>query len=366
MQIDRSNYEIWIIDWLDGNLNIHQAEQLKLFLDANPDLRVEFDELSNVNIKPKGNPYPNKNQLKKETTDLPVSQFEYLSVGYFENDLSKDQEAELLEIIDKDSRKKSVFELIGKTRLSPVPLSYKHKNLLIKRTYTQKVIRLSVIGLSAAATIAIMFMVYQVIPKSPTDKIASVAQTIQVDSSKNRSREEVIPGNAIAIKETVQNKKQSRKMIAVTNINLNVPANQIPVISPTVDSMVRNSDNQIIQKANVPAVEKIILAAENSIENLVALHTTPVIAVEDDGRSKLNRFIAKTFRETFLKDKVTKDTPIKGYEIAEAGVTGLNKLFGWEMALDEKKNESGELSSVYFSSKILKFNAPVKKSEPLQ
>jgi len=36
------------------------------------------------------------------------------------------------------------------------------------------------------------------------------------------------------------------------------------------------------------------------------------------------------------------------------------------MALDEKKNESGELSSVYFSSKILKFNAPVKKSEPLQ
>jgi len=35
------------------------------------------------------------------------------------------------------------------------------------------------------------------------------------------------------------------------------------------------------------------------------------------------------------------------------------------MALDEKNDENGELKSVYFSSKILKFKAPVKKSEPL-
>jgi hypothetical protein len=57
---------------------------------------------------------------------------------------------------------------------------------------------------------------------------------------------------------------------------------------------------------------------------------------------------------------------LKAYEIAEAGVSGLNKLLGWEMALDERKDENGKLKSVYFSSKILKFNAPVKNSEPLR
>jgi hypothetical protein len=36
------------------------------------------------------------------------------------------------------------------------------------------------------------------------------------------------------------------------------------------------------------------------------------------------------------------------------------------MELDKKNNEKGEPKSVYFSSKILKFNAPVKKSEPLE
>ena len=41
----------------------------------------------------------------------------------------------------------------------------------------------------------------------------------------------------------------------------------------------------------------------------------------------------------------------------------LYKLLGWEMALDERKDLNGQLKSVYFSSKILKFNAPVKNSE---
>jgi hypothetical protein len=66
-----------------------------------------------------------------------------------------------------------------------------------------------------------------------------------------------------------------------------------------------------------------------------------------------------------LKENTSKDSPLKGYEIAEAGVTGLNRLLGWEMALVEKNDENGELRSVYFSSKLLKFNAPVKKTDPL-
>lgn len=46
MQIDRSNYEIWLIDWLDENLNEIQIEQLQLFLRDNPDLKEEIEELT--------------------------------------------------------------------------------------------------------------------------------------------------------------------------------------------------------------------------------------------------------------------------------------------------------------------------------
>jgi hypothetical protein len=84
---------------------------------------------------------------------------------------------------------------------------------------------------------------------------------------------------------------------------------------------------------------------------------------EEEERTKIGRFIAKTIREKFLREKTPADNPLKGYEIAKVGVAGLNKLMGWEMALDERKDPEGNLKSVYFSSKLLKFNAPVKKTE---
>jgi hypothetical protein len=87
------------------------------------------------------------------------------------------------------------------------------------------------------------------------------------------------------------------------------------------------------------------------------------IQIQPEKRWAAGRFFAKVFRERILKEVTIDDSPIKGYEIAEAGVTGLNKLLGWEMAFEKNSDENGELKSIYFSSKILKIQAPVNKSE---
>jgi hypothetical protein len=86
MQIDRSNYEIWFIDWLDGNLNSYQDEQLKLFLNHNQDLKEEFDDLTEVNLVSPGILFQHKEYLKKSPSELSPSQFEYLCAAYLEGD----------------------------------------------------------------------------------------------------------------------------------------------------------------------------------------------------------------------------------------------------------------------------------------
>ena len=48
MKIDNSNYEVWFIDWLDGNLSDQQGEELMLFLEMNPSRKEEFDELTSL------------------------------------------------------------------------------------------------------------------------------------------------------------------------------------------------------------------------------------------------------------------------------------------------------------------------------
>ncbi|MCX6320911.1 MAG: hypothetical protein NTX93_03790 [Bacteroidia bacterium] len=365
MKIDRSNYEIWLIDWLDDNLSDLQVEQLKFFLSENPELKEEFDELTSLSLKPSDKTFQHKDHLKKSTSDLSVSQFEYLCVAYLENDLSAGQQTELNEIIDQDPEKKRTFELIQKMRLAPAGISYKHKSQLIKRTPAQRVIRLSAIVLSAAAVIAILIMTYFVIPRNLPDETNTTTQNIVIDSSLFKRAVDKVPDKIITDKKPVIPKLKRENLFAgVPKNNSVITQSDLTAFMPN-DSLLRNPDDPEIQLKKIPVYAEIDLKERSVSNTLVASNSNLIIPTYDDERSNLSRFIAKTFRQKILKENISLDSPLKGYEIAEAGVTGLNKLLGWEMALDKNNDENGELRSVYFSSKILKFNAPVKKNEPL-
>ena len=164
MQIDRSNYEIWFIDWLDGNLNNHQAEHLKLFLDQNPDLREELNDLTSLYLVSSDISFHDKELLKKSPSDIPSSQFEFLCTAYLENDLNSSQQEELKEIVNTYPDRKKTFDLIQQTKLVPQKLNYKHKSFLLKRSPLQKVKWLSVIGLGAAAAITLILITFYVTP----------------------------------------------------------------------------------------------------------------------------------------------------------------------------------------------------------
>lgn len=324
MKIDRSNYEIWLIDWLDGNLTDLQVEQLKLFLSENPELREEFDELTLFSLKPSVKSFPRKDHLKKSTADLSGSQFEYLCVAYFENDLSADQQTELRESIDQDTEKKRTFELIQKIRLAPANLRYKHKNQLIKRSAVQRVIQLSVIGLSAAATIALIVMIYLIIPRNLSVKINDTAQNVVVDSSLLKPAVDIVSDKLTTDKEPVLTKHINENLFAgvqknaseIAKPNMNVPLQS--------DSLPRNTDNPEILLTKIPVNAEIDLKVEIVSNTLVASNSAIIISQYDDERNSLSKFIAKTFREKILKGNTSKDSPLKAYEIAEAGVTGLN------------------------------------------
>jgi hypothetical protein len=364
MSIDRSNYEVWFIDWLDGNLNSFQTKELNNFLDLNPDLKEEFKDLSNIPLVSPEYQFQFKSVLKKSVEQVTESQFEFLSAAYLEKDLSDLQKSEIDEIIAKDPQKKRIFELINKTILSPSNIKYKYKKQLIKHTPVQKIIRLSVIGLSAAAVIAIIIATYITLPRNIKNNInteALVTKPVmnpELPSNKNNTALAQSSGNIL----TEVNKKSENKFIANKS-------DQIQSLIPLeVDNNTLDSELRITYEAGVEKIKTIEFNGLNrsTITNELALSYIYVGDEEPENeRSKIGKYIAKTFREKILKEKTPPDSPLKAYEIAEAGVTGINKLFGWEMALDKKSDENGDLKSVYFSSRIIKFNAPVKKSEPL-
>lgn len=365
MQIDRSNYEIWLIDWLDGNLTDIQVKQLQRFLNANPDLNEEFNELNTFRLNPSGDSFSQKNNLKKTSADLSDTQFEYLSVAYLENDLSSHQQEELKEIIGHDQQKKISFEQLQKTRLSAVAHSYKHKRRLMRMTPSQKVVRLSSVIMSAAAIIILVLISTVSKPKTLQLKIEKTAQTLMPDSSFLRPAAERTSNYIAKDKKTSTINKQNKKLIALAH-----------KAAPSSSEIKVNNQSQGDSLSGSVAIPRTIpdrisfrpdidLRSGPIPNSLMACNTIVADVEYDEYRSRLGRFIAKTLREKILKKKAAKDSPLKVYEIAEASVAGLDKLLGWQMALDEKRDSNGELKSVCFSSRILKFNAPVKKSESL-
>jgi hypothetical protein len=366
MKIDRSNYEIWLIDWLDGNLGEIETKELKLFLEENPDLKEEVEGLNMVTLSSLPELYSFKNLFKKTPQNLDAAHVEYLSAAYLEDDLTPDQKRELKEIVESDQEKRKLFELIQKMKLLPVAVTYRHKSRLIRRTVAWKVIRLSVIGLPAAAMIALAVLNYNSRPKTLQVKPQIIAKTVTEESIGEK------PAGL-----TTRSKfhaEEITNMPSGKNNTRNIAATKTALVSTRSD--INNpfqSDSSVTVKNTLSASpDKIFFSRpvninKESIPNTLVASDIRLIKPDfDDGRSRFSKFIARNFREKLLKETKAQESPLKAYEIAEAGVSGLNKLLGWEMALDKRNDENGELKSIYFSSKMLKFNAPVKKSEPLQ
>jgi hypothetical protein len=361
MRPDRSNYEIWFTDWLDGNLNEEQIEEFRVFLKENPDLREELNGLAIVSLEPHDLIFNGKKNLKKSPESLSASQFENLCIANLENDLIPSQKAELNEIIDHDENKRKEFERIQTLKLRPVAGDFKRKKSVTKLTAGQKIIRLSVWSLSAAATIAVIVIAWFSFPANMKKETQQTAQNTMQDTFLMEQRPAIFRQEAESYSIQSTSRSEKRKTIQQTEIS------KLPVLFREQINQEAPDSIHVIQRAEALSTLKIeipknMITEYKPYDNVLQAYNHGFISPFIDERSNVERFFARFFHEKIMRDTISGNRPVESYEIAVAGITGLNKLFGWEMALQKNTDENGEVRSYYFTSKLLKFNAPVKKA----
>ena len=362
MKPDRTNYEIWFIDYLDGNLDNSAKSQLFSFLEENPDLKEEFNELSPYILEPPAGTFSKKALLKRSYSDLSESQFDYLSVAAAEGDLPGSQAEELEEAMAKDPEKRIRFELIGKLKLAPPALQYNFKHKLKKLTLTARIIRFSTVGVSAAASLLLIVSILNRQPAPGQDTIAQAPET------ENMSVQASEPGT-----EMIASQSEAEETRAETTVTNDIIAVLPDVTPPEVRSVIPEGSETGLKTESLIAVNadlsginyipEVKLYKNNFEPSLVAVNTSLPSLLTEYEAPGINDFIARVFREKILKTDNPKNGELKAYEIADAGIIGLNKLFGLNMSLEENFDDTGEVTSVYFNSRLIKFNAPVKKDE---
>ncbi len=356
MKPDRTNYEIWLTDYLDGRLDTNQLNLLMDFLDKNPDIKKEFENIVFFRIRSEDNPFPGKERLKKNLSDIDEDQFNLLCIGSLEKDLIPEQENELYQIIVEDEEKKKNFEIFQKTKLHPPLLSFRNKHRLKRLSTTKKIARLSTAVLCAAASITL----FVILVFSPQNKETVLPSGDIAESKKPQTINNATP-------EMTADKIKHESTPAPTAINIigtKLALQPVKGIDHTPETF----------EQETPKPEKIIINKSAFKEDIVLdsyipkqLHITnknishSLIDSEED--SELTKRLIVFFRKKILNNPTVRDDELKPYEIAEAGITGLNKLLGWQMVLNQRTDETGDISSINFNSKLLKLNLPVKKSE---
>jgi hypothetical protein len=346
MKITRDNYQLWFVDWLDNNLPASTTQEMNAFLDQNPDLLEGFSDITLFKLKPNDIQF-NKESLKRSPGQVPVEQFELICAAYAENDLNEEQIAEMYEMVGTDQSRARVPLIYSRIRLTAPEVVYKGKPGLKKHRISAKFFSIAAAALSAAAVLA--FIVLIKIPDQDNENIKTIGLDTQrrepVSVEVNKSEHLSVEVKTGASEESGTRERKAQ-----------------PVLTER-----KGNDLENIQEMKVDVPDKIYYSKQISLVNNRAEYSIAASTIEIkeqgfDERSRIGAFIARNFRTKILDEPLPSDSPLRGYEIAEAGIEGINKLLGWEMALTRKSDDNGEVRSLNFDSRMLKFNTPVKNN----
>ena len=166
MNINRDNYELWFLDYLEGNLDEKLINDFLEFIRDNPDLSEELQLFDTVSLPESNLEYPHKSKLYKQTLDLPAV-FDSMAIGFLEGDLDQKEKISFEHFMQKHPEKNKELELFRLTLLSPdTSVCLKNK----QRLYHQPVIRLMTSRLLRIAAVFIFLFAFSQVMEKPTEK----------------------------------------------------------------------------------------------------------------------------------------------------------------------------------------------------
>ena len=128
MELNKETYEIWMIDYFDGNLKSEEVSELRLFLLTHPELECSLED--NLDLLDT----PIEFHLNKESLEKSISydDFESLAIDNIEGSLSSEEKIIYDELIDNDALLSKHDQLFKNTKLLPSHIEYPNKEALIK------------------------------------------------------------------------------------------------------------------------------------------------------------------------------------------------------------------------------------------
>lgn len=389
MDINRHNYEAFLLDLLEGKLSAEEERELNEFLKQHPEHVVELPENELFNLEKRPISFPYKDQLKKAfpaaDTPFTVANFDMFSVARMEGDLSPKQEKEHELTVERDPSKLEEWKSWQKTRLVPEQIHYHGKRKLKRRKgINGRVLWLTV--LSTAATLTLLFILFRMNPLASGPELSGTdsaetpfyqeqAAAIQESLATRADPETELNQAAVSKVEessTARLEEASRARLEEASATVPEEGTKILPSEETVslqESTARPNDSPMLVNTEAPSPRPLRIAEQLSVHpDLVGIRNTdrieplPASQVAPKLASLSVMQMAEMGRKEFFQE-FTEEHNISFMSVANAGIKGINKLTGSEISLLASRDEEGDVSGFRLNSKRLSVTSPLGRKE---
>lgn len=372
MMINRDNYELYILDFLDGKLSEEEAEIFARFLDDNPDIMEEVKNINQMNLVPEDVKYPNKNILKKdvkqESANIPRIPFGDSCIAYLEGDLSPEEMKKLEEYLAENPEEKTEFESFQKAYLKPdMNIVFPSKSKLKKLSVGQKRLRIISFISGAAAILVIALILFQpgfdyfnqliterdADTESPDELAADrIREEIRKEEQTNKVNEQDIVEAeqeiGIAQVSTIESKKGK----------INIPAKEI-----RYENIMVRQDISLQPIASIQAH----LEAQGPELNGILSPVSPGDYISSEEYLTIVEFASERLREDiFQKNDPGQNNGLTFWELAYNAFNGLDRISEGSYALNRDIDEEGSVHRIMFETPVIGLSVPLRSNKNSQ
>ena len=342
MQINKSNYEIFFIDYLDGKLSDIQVDEFLDFLKLHPELKEELKSLSDFKLPVDEISFSGKEKLMKAEESASNS-FDYRAAAFIEGDLSINDEKAFVEELDTDPSKEKEFDLMMSTKLQKETVAYPFKDEL----YQKSKIRLLYWSSRVAAIIVLLIL------------IGGVFQMTNIPNNEPILAESNYP--ALQTDTDLDSPKQdpTKKKKSIEEIN-STKTDSIPKKTKSIRERTKGRLKEI---AILPVQER--LATPDQINPIFA--SLPVeLNPSVYAMHEMNRTIDSSSKyisfDKYLAQKLLKKERNKSINFEKLAQAGLKAFSGLSKEkINYQINAEGEVSEISLNTGLLAFSIPVTK-----
>jgi hypothetical protein len=372
MDINRNNYEAFLLDLMEGNLSPEDQQRLMEFLRMNPDCALPSENFDSWVLEKESLTFSAKEDLKKELprseTLLSDANFDLFSIARLEGDLTPEQVKSHEAALENNQQKRDEWQEWQQTKLQASQLEYEGKEQLKKRRGPKgRIVWISMI--SAAATVALVVALLRMEPDLTETNFSETNQIEQTPGQLPSFEESPVsdtPDESAPLPEP-----QEEKILATVDEPLlfsikknperpveTVEKGQAQDKGQVQDSLQQQEPRKIesgpVRLASYEAYNS-DLVGKSTYDQIKPLELPPT----DIHLTSLSLAQISDIDLQEALDAYTEEKDISLWTVANAGIRGINRLTGSDISLVASRDEEGEVSGFRLKSKRFSFSRPI-------